>query len=211
MPVLDFWFDFASTYSYIAAMRIGPLCRDNCVELRWKPFLLGPVFQLQGWNTSPFNLNQRRGEYMWRDIERLAAKFAIPYRKPSSFPRASTLPARVACSIAGEPWSAEFIRRVFQANFVHDLDINDESVVRDILRSCGQDERRIMREARSEPRRSLLRKNTETAIAEGIFGAPNCVVQGELFWGEETLEDAIAWLLARHRGGYNDAEKASIC
>ncbi len=53
---IDFWFEFGSTYSYPAAMRIEALTRAEGVEARWKPFLLGPIFREQGWNDSPFNL-----------------------------------------------------------------------------------------------------------------------------------------------------------
>src|SRR5580704_7030122 len=70
MPsVLDFWFEFASTYSYPAAMRIAPLAREAGVTVRFRPFLLGPVFQAQGWSTSPFNLYVAKGGNMWRDLE----------------------------------------------------------------------------------------------------------------------------------------------
>src|ERR1700710_1929145 len=126
-PRLEFWFDFASTYSYIAAMRIEAICRDAGVALAWKPFLLGPIFQLQGWNDSHFNINQRRGDYMWRDLERLCAKFALPWHRPTRFPRPSTLPARIACSVAaaGEPWAGDFVRAVFVANFGEDREIGE--------------------------------------------------------------------------------------
>jgi 2-hydroxychromene-2-carboxylate isomerase len=59
-PVVDFWFEFASTYSYPAAMRVGALARDAGVAIRWQPFLLGPIFKAQGWDNSPFNLYERR-------------------------------------------------------------------------------------------------------------------------------------------------------
>ncbi len=62
---LEFWFDFASTYSYVAAMRIEAMCAAAGVALTWRPFLLGPIFALQGWHDSYYNLNQRRGRYMW--------------------------------------------------------------------------------------------------------------------------------------------------
>src|SRR5438034_216531 len=45
MPTLDFWFDFASTYSYPAAMRIGPLAAQAGVQARFRPFLLGAIFK----------------------------------------------------------------------------------------------------------------------------------------------------------------------
>lgn len=192
---LEFWFEFASTYSHVAAMRIETLCKAAGTTLVWKPFLLGPIFALQGWNDSPFNLNERRGAYMWRDLERLTAKFDIPWRKPSRFPRASTLAARVACSVSDEPWCGDFVRAVFTANFGEDRDIGASNVVVEILDQMGQPGASIVERATRPDHRGLLRANTEVAIERGIFGAPNCIVDGELFWGEEALEDAIAWSL----------------
>ena len=192
---LEFWFDFASTYSYIAAMRIEAMGRAAQVDVRWKPFLLGPIFAMQGWNDSHFNLYPQRGAYMWRDLERLCGKFGLPWRRPSRFPRASTLPARIACDMADEAWAGDFIRRIFIANFGEDRDINDRATVSEVLAGLGHDAESILARAGAPERRGALRANTERAIALGIFGAPNCWVGGELFWGEEALEDAIAWAL----------------
>ena len=194
---LEFWFDFASTYSYIAAMRIQGLCEREGVTLVWVPFLLGPIFQLQGWNDSPFNINERRGAYMWRDLSRLAAKYGVPWKKPTKFPRASTLAARVACANGSEPWCADFIRDIFVANFGQDRDIGDPGVVSGVLDKLGLPAADLMARAVDDAHRTLLRANVERAIALGIFGAPNCLVNDELFWGEEALEDALAWLKRR--------------
>src|SRR5262249_46118484 len=65
-PVLDFWFDFASTYSYLAAMGIGPLAQKTDVRVRFRPFLLGPIFKAQGWTTSPFTLCGQGPPYVAR-------------------------------------------------------------------------------------------------------------------------------------------------
>ena len=190
---LEFWFEFASTYSYIAASRIESMCAAAGVPLRWKPFLLGPLFALQGWNDSHFNLNPRRGTYMWRDMERLTAKLGLPWKRPTVFPRPTTLPSRVACHVADEPWAGDFIRSVFTANFGEDFDINAPEVLREILTRLDQPADAVLAAAQMPERRGLLRANTEAAAAAGLFGAPNCLVNGELFWGEEALEDAIAW------------------
>ena len=97
MPlVVDFWFEFASTYSYPAMMRIAPLAQQAGVMVRFRPFLLGPMFKAQGWDTSPFNIYETKGRYMWRDMERLAAGLNLPFRRPDPFPQNSVLPARVA-------------------------------------------------------------------------------------------------------------------
>ena len=200
-PALEFWFEFGSTYSYIAAMRIEELCRAAAVRLVWKPFLLGAIVALQGTDASSFIANPRRRAYMWRDMERLTAKFGLPWQRPSVVPRNTTLPARVACALAHEPRIGDFVRRVYVANFGEDREIGDRDVVAAILAELGYDAEATLARAESAELRPLLRANTQRAIDLGIFGAPNCVVNGELFWGEETLEDAIAWALARPRSG----------
>jgi 2-hydroxychromene-2-carboxylate isomerase len=194
LSMLEFWFDFASTYSYVAASRIEALCEGAGVELVWKPFTLGPIFAMQGWNDSHFNLNPRRGDYMWRDMERLTAKFGLPWKRPSVFPRNSVPALRVACAIAGESWCGQYVRQTFVANFGEDRDISQETVLRDVLQQLGQDSDAVLARLSAHEHRGILRENTERAVELGIFGAPNCVVNGELFWGEEAMEDAIAWV-----------------
>jgi len=192
-PSLEFWFEFASTYSYIAAMRIEDACGAAGGELRWRPFTLGPIFAAQGWNDSHFNLNPLRGAYMWRDMERLTEKFGLPFGTPSVFPRNTIAPLRVACNIAHESWMGAFVRAMFVANFGNDRSIDDENVVAEVISELGHDPQPILAAAASPNGRAALRANTERAIALGIFGAPNCVVGNELFWGEEAVDDAIAW------------------
>src|SRR6185369_6577026 len=93
---IEFWFEFASTYSYPAAWRVEELARDAGCEVAWRPFLLGPIFAGQGWNDSPFNVYPAKGKYMWRDLARVCAKHDLPLRHPSQFPRNGLLAARVA-------------------------------------------------------------------------------------------------------------------
>src|SRR5882757_8742929 len=94
--ILDFWFDFGSTYSYPAAMRIGPLAAAAGVAVRFRPFLLGPIFKAQGWETSPFNLYPAKGRYMVRDCERLCAECGLTFRLPEPFPQNTLLASRLA-------------------------------------------------------------------------------------------------------------------
>jgi 2-hydroxychromene-2-carboxylate isomerase len=94
-PALDFSLEYASTYSYVAE-RIGALARDAGVRVRWRPFLLGPIFQAEGWNTSPFNIYPGKGRYMWRDMERICQTMGLPLKRPEQFPQNSILAARGA-------------------------------------------------------------------------------------------------------------------
>ncbi|XXF81091.1 2-hydroxychromene-2-carboxylate isomerase [Myxococcaceae bacterium GXIMD 01537] len=191
---LEFWFDFASTYSYVGALRIEEECRAAGVPLAWRPFLLGPLFSAQlGIKDSPFNVNPIRGRYMWRDMERLCAKHGLPWKRPSMFPRGSVLAARVACAGEGQPWLGDFIRAAFRANFAEDLDISQPAVLAEVLRGLGVDAERVLASAVTDENKARLRANTDEAAALGIFGAPDCVVSGELFFGQDRIADAIAW------------------
>ncbi len=190
---LQFWFEFASTYSYPAALRIEKLCQENSIQLEWKPFLLGPIFQSQGWKDSPFNLYPAKGKYMWRDLERLCAQEGFAFQKPSQFPRNGLVAARIACVGMGEIWLTEFVRKVYEANFAKDQDIASLSVLEKILQDLKVDAAQILQSASSEANKKKLRLQTEEAGRLGIFGAPSFISKGELFWGNDRLEDAIAW------------------
>src|ERR1700722_14825369 len=95
-PTLDFYLEFASTYSYPAAMRIGSLAEAAGVAGRWRPFLLGPIFKAMGWDTSPFNLYPPKGRYMWRDVERICVADGLLFRRPDVFPQSGLTAARLA-------------------------------------------------------------------------------------------------------------------
>jgi len=193
MATVRFWFEFASTYSYLAAMRLEAQARAWEVPVVWQPFLLGPIFAKQGWDDSPFNLNPVRGRYMWRDVERQAAVCALPFRKPSQFPRNSVLAARVGCAALGADWLPAYARAIFRANFEEDRDIADPAVVAEALRAAGQDPQAAMATAAAPEHKGKLREATDTAWALGIFGAPFFEVGGELFWGNDHMEQAFAW------------------
>jgi len=197
---LEFWFEFASSYSYPAAMRVEDAARAAGVSLVWKPFLLGPIFGSQGWNDSPFNVYPAKGRYMWRDLERICGKLGLPLRRPSRFPRNGLLAARVALVGAGAPWEVHFVRAVYRANFADDRDIADAAVVRDLVTQAGADGAAVLESAQSRENKERLRRQTDEAIGLGIFGAPTFVSRGELFWGNDRLEDALDWHLAHGNG-----------
>lgn len=197
---IDFWFEFASSYSYLSAMRIENVTKESGVKFNWKPFLLGPIFKSQGWDTSPFNIYPTKGRYMWHDIERLSNKYGIPFKRPSVFPRNSVLAARIGCIAQSEGWCPEFSRAVFRANFSEDLDISKPEIVENILNSLGKVGKKLIETSQSPENKGLLRTQTEEAMSLGIFGAPFFVVGDELFWGNDRLEDAIEFYKAKFDG-----------
>ena len=195
---VEFWFEFASTYSYLSAMRIEKEAERRGVETLWRPFLLGPIFAEAGWNDSPFNVYPNKGRYMHRDMTRLAKKYGLEYNFPkpgdTGFPRNSVLAARMALVALKEDWGREFCQRVFAAEFVQGADIADEELLASLARDCGA-HTDIVAEATRLKNKTLLRVNTDRAVELGIFGAPSFVVGEELFWGNDRLEDALDWAM----------------
>jgi 2-hydroxychromene-2-carboxylate isomerase len=193
-PALDFWFDFASTYSYLAAARIRALAAAAKVQVRFRPFLLGPIFKANGWDTSPFNLYEAKGRYMWRDMERLAAGLNLPFRRPDPFPQNSLLAARVALVGLAQGWGEDFSVAVFHAQFVEDGRIDEPHTLAEILSFLNVDAQAALEAAQSDDIKLRLRSEVEAAQRLGIFGAPSfTTADGELFWGNDRLEQALAW------------------
>ncbi len=195
MPVLQFWYEFASTYSYPAAMRINEKAISYGVEVSWQPFLLGPIFKGFGWNTSPFNLQPEKGRYMWRDLERICAKLDLPpMRKPNPFPQNSLKAARIALCLPDAEPRAMFSQGIFDAQFAWLLPIDDDRVLTDILMRQDFPAEDIMAKSAEAKTKQALKSQVDRAQQLGLFGAPSFVTSdSEMFWGNDRLEDALEW------------------
>lgn len=194
MPKLDFWYEFASTYSYLSVMRIEDAAEQAGVDVRWRPFLLGPIFNEQGWDTSPFNLFLEKGAYMWRDMDRLCGTRGLPFAPPSPFPQNGLYAARLALIGAEEDWGPRFSRAVFTAQFSDGLQLADRDALGECLEALGLDSKALLARIGEQDVKDRLKSQTEQARGLGIFGAPSFVTEeGELFWGDDRLEQAIRW------------------
>lgn len=200
MPRLEFWYEFASNYSWLSAMRIEAMAAERGVEVVWKPFLLGPIFRAQGWTSSPFNLYPAKGRHMRRDMARIAAARGLPLVWPEVFPANGLTAARLALIGEREGWVAAFSRAVFTAEFSRGRDIADPATLAECLRRLDLDADRLLEEAASDSVRAALRARGEEAAARDLFGAPSFVTEdGELFWGDDRLVEALAWAVG-HQG-----------
>ena len=200
MMTIDFWCELASPYAYLSACRIEELAARAGVAIRWRPFSLGPTFKASGWDNSPFVVFPNKGRYMWRDVEREAARLGLAFRKPSAFPRNSVPASKVALVGLDQGWGARFIPRVLRANFVEDQDIAAPEVIDAILRAMDLDGPSIREEATSPERSPALRRSTEEAMRLGVFGAPTFLVGDEMFWGNDRLERALEWATREPQG-----------
>lgn len=192
---MEFWFEFASTYSYLTVMRIEGEAEHRGVPLIWKPFLLGPVFGAQGWDTSPFNIYKAKGEYMWRDMARRAERYGLPFLRlpqsgPGAFPQNGLQAARIAMVGLDEGWGRTFCRLTYTAQFAEGRDIADTGLLIRLAGKAGAEGDMLAR-ATSQANKDRLRANVDRSLELGIFGAPSFMVGGELFWGDDRLEDAL--------------------
>ncbi len=197
MATIDFWYEFASTYSYPAAMRIEAVAAARGVGVVWRPFLLGPLFAEVGWRDSPFNIYPIKGRYMWRDMERICASLNLPLRRPEPFPQSSLAAARIALSLQG-PARADFSRAVYRAEFGEGRTISDRAVLCALLSGLGLDPEAALARAEEPANKAELKAQCERAKTLGLPGAPGLVTEdGEIFWGNDRLEQAIDWAAGR--------------
>ncbi|WP_170332334.1 2-hydroxychromene-2-carboxylate isomerase [Ruegeria arenilitoris] len=189
---IQFWFEFASTYSYLSAVRIEQVAAAKGVVVEWQPFLLGPIFAEQGWDNSPFNIYPAKGRYMWRDMERLCTERGLPFARPARFPQNGLKAARLVLAIQSPDQKAAFVRAVYSAEFGSGRDISDESVLAKCLQSANLPIE--MLDKTNDPNiKSALIEQVAMAKSHDIFGAPSFLVGEELFWGDDRLDAAVSY------------------
>lgn len=192
MNQIDFWFTMGSTYSFLSVMRIADLERSTGVSVRWRPFHLLVI--LQEMKHVPFADKPAKSAYMWRDIERRAAMYGFPVRLPAPYPvKQSVVANLVATAGMREGWGTDFVRAAYRRWFQHGEETGSEPNVSQSLLEIGQDPSRVLALAESDDVKAALSAETDVARQLGIFGSPTFAVNGELFWGDDRLQDALSW------------------
>lgn len=195
MKQLEFWYEFASPYSYFSMMRIEALTTAANVSVHYQPFLLGPLFKDFGWETSPFKIYAEKGENFFRDIEREAEYYKLPpIQILEEFPQPGLAAARVALIGMEKGWGVEFSKAVYQRQFQKGLETKNKEDIFEVLSDLkvgAPDE--IMEQANGLENKARLRDVTEKAKKKKIYGAPSFIVGKELFWGNDRLERAIQY------------------
>lgn len=191
---ISFRFDFSSPYSYFASERIDALAARYGREVTWRPLLLGVIFQ--HWNTVSLVQQPGQGDYAPRDMARSARFLGLPFRFPSRFPLPTQQAARAFYWLhdhdAAE--ARQFAHAVFRAYYVDDRDISAPATVLDIAADIGVERQALTAALASTELKERLKRENEAAIADGVFGAPWIVVDGEAFWGADRLPQIDKWL-----------------
>lgn len=189
---IDFWFMIGSTYTYLTVSRLRQVEAATGIRFRWRPFNVRAI--MQEMNNIPFATKPIKLAYMWRDVERRASKYGLSSKVPAPYPLKNLeLANRVAVLGASEGWCADYARATYRRWFVDGKEAGAEPNLSESLREIGQDPGRIIPAASEDSVGRALEAATAEAKGLKIFGAPTFVARGELFWGDDRLEDAIAW------------------
>jgi 2-hydroxychromene-2-carboxylate isomerase len=192
MPEIDFWYSVGSTYSYLTVMRLPQVSKTFGVGFQWRPFDVRHIMIAQ--NNVPFRDKPVKAAYMWRDIERRAAGYGLKPAVPAPYPLPELVFAnQVATLAAQEGWVEEYTCATYKRWFEGGQRPGEDPNLTDSLREIGQDPARVIEAAKSGSIVHALAKATDEAMTLGIFGAPTFAVGSEIFWGDDRLEDAIAW------------------
>ena len=183
MRVVDWYFDFVSPYSYFGLMRLDEL--GDQVDIRYRPVLFAGM--LNHWEQKgPAEIPAKRiWTYRW--CTWWAQQQGIPFRFPASHPFNPLPYLRLAIAADNNPAA---IKQIFQALWTTGADLADEQVLIALAKSLDVDLDRL-----AEPEvKDALRRETDHALAQGVFGVPTLAVDGQLFWGADATDFFKAYL-----------------
>jgi 2-hydroxychromene-2-carboxylate isomerase len=195
MPQIDFFYFFGSCYAYLSVMRIDKLAAEAGVEVRWRPFSVRALMTEKGYSlrTQPTKMT-----YIFRDVERRARLHGIPFEKPPIWPTdPDQLANRVGIVAFYQGWGREYTLTSFEKWFEGQALGADDSL-RTIIHSHGKDPDEVISLANSSETRAQYDRETDAARQLGVFGSPTFVVGQEIFWGDDRLEEALAWAKGIH-------------
>ena len=189
---IDFWFSTGSTYTYLTVSRLPEVAKKTGVRFNWRPFGVRTIMREQ--NNVPFVGKPVKTAYMWRDIARRAAMYGLPVKVPAPYPlKEFDLANRLAVLGLAEGWGIPYVRASYRRWFAEGQEPGIEPNLSASLAAVGQDTKRAVERSTGDDVMELYESATEEAKKLGIFGSPTFAVRGELFWGDDRLDDAINW------------------
>jgi len=192
---VEFWFDLGSPAAYLAWKRLPQLLRRTGASVAYRPMLLGGVFKAQG-NVSPVTI-PAKGKWLLQDLARYARRDGVPLGYPPGFPINTLTLMRCAIGLQiREPGRfLPYVDAMFDSIFGQARDLRDEKVVAEALAAAGFEPAKTLALAADPEVKQALIRNTEEAVARGVFGAPTFFVDGAMFWGQDRM-DFVAEALA---------------
>ena len=185
---IDFYFDFISPYSYLAFKKIKLLDKTKKLNINYKPILLGGLHKLGGITAPAFN--ERKMKNMKNDCELVALKNKIDFKWNNKFP-INTLNLMRGYLIINDQIKERYFEICFDAYWKDNLDISNESEIVKILDICDINKNKFFEDIKNEKTKNELKKLTDIAFKNDIFGAPTFVVNKKIFWGQDRLNYAL--------------------
>ena len=193
MKEIEFWFSIGSTYTYLSVIRLKEVEEKFGVKFSWQPFSVRKI--MLEMDNVPFPpTKQVKADYMWRDIERRAYSYGFEAKVPAPYPlKKFDFANSVAVLGVQEGWCEEYVSATYRRWFVDGLEPGSEPNVSESLREIGLKPGNVLKLAADEKIQKAYLKQTEQAQSKNIFGSPSFIVDDELFWGDDRLEDAVNW------------------
>ena len=186
IKTFDFYFDFASPYTYLAHKEIRRIEKENAVQINYMPILLGGLLKAAGIKANadiPI-----KAKYMIKDCKLWSEKYGISFKFNNYFPIASLNLMRCVLIAKKKGFEKHFINKVFDAIWMHGLNLNDDMIYNKLLKNLDINPKSFLTEALAVNNKEILKKKTDDAFNSGVFGAPTFIINNKIFWGQDRLE-----------------------
>jgi len=190
---IDFYFSIGSTYTYLSVTRIIDVEKKHQIRFNWKPFSVRAI--MKEMNNIPFPKDKiNKVNYMWRDIERRAESYGFFAKTPVPYPLSEfDLANQIAILGLDKGWGTDYIRLTYKKWFQEGKEPAIDPSISEICKELGLNKNEIVSEAKSEIFEKKYISNTDSARENKVFGSPSFIVENEIFWGDDRMEDAINW------------------
>ncbi len=195
MSEIDFWFSIGSTYTYLSVNRIAEVAKKESLSIKWKPFSVRKI--MMDMDNIPFTPPSKKvkSDYMWRDIERRAKFYGFEAKVPAPYPlKEFDLANQIAILGMNEGWGVDYVTITYKRWFQQGKEPATEPNLSEILNELNLNKDEVNKNANSENIKNQYLQNTENAYKQGVFGSPTFIYNGEVFWGDDRLEDCIKWI-----------------
>tara|TARA_A100001011_G_scaffold289167_1_gene300299 strand:- start:412 stop:1002 length:591 start_codon:yes stop_codon:yes gene_type:complete len=190
---IDFYFSIGSTYTYLTVTRILDVEKKHQIKFNWKPFSVRVI--MKEMDNIPFPKDKiNKVNYMWRDIERRAEGYGFFAKTPVPYPLSEfDLANKIAILGLDKGWGIDYIRLTYKKWFQEGKEPAIDPSISEICKELALNKNEIVSEAKSEIFEKKYMSNTDSARENKVFGSPSFIVEDEIFWGDDRMEDAIKW------------------
>ena len=195
MKSIDFWFSIGSTYTYLTISRLNEVSTQEGLTFNWYPFSVRKI--MMDMDNIPFTppAKKIKSDYMWRDIERRAGFYGFNPKIPAPYPLTQfDLANKLAILGMNEGWGIDYVISTYKRWFEQGKEPAIEPNLSEILQELKLNKDEVIAQAQSTEIENKYLENTEKAYSLGVFGSPTFIFEGEVFWGDDRLEDCIKWV-----------------